>query len=360
MRHTVASAVLLAVGSAHLAPAQPIGIEQEAKARAAGFLRTLGREFDGALSIVEVSPPGSRRPDSYVVGTENGCNVEVLAQDGSVYSFHDSALELAMSHRARGSTRRFASGPDAVPAAIEFLRAMGMESIQTLRDWESPGPAGRRDPEIERAILRLVQPAPGFEGWVNEVSVEVDLVSGAVVSGGGNVSWHFSPPGRTMSREEAVAALKAAWTAGAPHYANVAPGRDLAWPGDADAMRDAALFAYPPSGARAFTSSYGEQLDRNRTVPVCWTLGHAGLSIAIDAENGKLIRSDLAKGGGEQPPQEPAAGTFMTPELREASRRYHDNRRATLVRAGVGVLALAAGVVGLLVWRRHAMKGPLD
>jgi hypothetical protein len=340
--------------------AQAVRSELDAIVVAQEFLRALGRSFEGQLVVTEVSPPGSPNPDSYVVDTRLGeCLIAVLAADGSIYSFHDARAEAELHSGKHGGERRFASADDALGMILDVADKMKLGRAWSILDWQSPGPRGKHDPYNHLAEVRLHEPAPGYEGSVNMCSAEVDLQAGTLIALRGNRAYQFDAPVTTLSRGDALDRLRAAWHAEAPHY--VARGaKDLPWPGDAVCLQQAKMLACQPAGASAFTSDYGAWLERERKVRVCWTFGHGRFSVAVDAEDGRLVRSDLSKQATSRPGYgEPGYGA-ITPEVREHLRRAPERDRRQLLQFVAWIAVPSSVAIGIYLWMRRVNKSVLD
>lgn len=349
--------VLVYILLANFGLAQHVDSEREAFRRGRDLILSIAPYLDSVeLTVRREEYALSGYDVWWIEGRSGECSMTVRASDGAITSFADYLSEADLNPQGERTVTDEAA---ARALAEQFVHALSPSFAKfNIIGYISQGPDGRSDPFAPVVELRLAEPAPGYEGSVNEGTVKLDAVRGRLLFAAIADIYRFVPPQATLPLDEAIAHLRTAWNAEAPHFERY--GWTSRWPGDDVCRNSARMIVYPPAGAHANTSELGADLERSRTARVCWTFGYRGFSIAIDAEDGRLVRSDLAKQNPNKSADPRLGKGQLTAIEREHLRLAPERDKSNSVRFLAAIAICVSAVVGFLYWKRRASVSALD
>lgn len=305
------------------------------------FLRTIGQPFDASGELPDSVQDGEDRWRFWLGETgEFRINGE-----GRVIGYMNAELRNRIdagdtAPRAQNSFD-LSTRDGASRAALAVLAAAGYEGF-SVADYgvefpEDSSDRSRTRSSMETVAVNLIERAEGFAGGVRDAMVTFHRPSGHVLSFGGYLRARFAAPERTMSRPEAVSALRRAFEERRAELERRGARPEVvevyAWPGD-EAV-DANLVLRVDSAATG--TPYGDSLLERGIVRASWGYYTHELTVWVDAETGQAM--GFARSRGEVPRE---ASTPITPT---AEPRVPASRLPWLIGLAVALTGLGAWMV---------------
>lgn len=351
---TMIAALLASVFSA---ASDPVNSSSQAKFRADSFIVSMGlrRESQASAATLERSGAWS----AWVVEAQDDWQCYVRPQDGAILSFCDYRAEMALYDRPPTRNRAIRNAEEAVARAVALAGKMGVD-VAKLTDRRAEMHCDRDGADLDpnnskdRAHVELRQPSPRGDGVGNVFAATFDVVTGDVLLAGGGQNLDYTSPQKLLTREEALAPMRAAFAAerealarrGSPELAQA-----WEWPGDGFA-RDGMVLVTREAGAPNASGDYGVRMRERGELRTAWGLHvpATGAAVLLDAENGKVLEAELGQAKAPRPQRTVAKPDAGRPD--PAPRHQAPNP----VAAGVGIVVLAA--IGLAArFLRRTSKG---
>lgn len=294
---------------------QEIGDDAAAVVRARQLCTDLGATWSS--EGVTVKREGA---SWHVVRRSPTVSIIVRGSDGTCTSFADLGLSDEV-YRRKGRQARVVDGHvQAWDAGERALRHAGQWDDGwehgNLRDLaDQPGADRAKDAHSDRYTLEWLKKAPGYEGAYGRATMTLDLVTGRPVGFTVNVL-QFTPPARTMTRDEAVAAVTRPWSTEYLRLRNAGYGREAEqfYGGvNAQTIRAGLFLQVRDDGSACFGSDYGERLANEGKARLCWVFGHEGTEIAVDAENGQPFSGGVSKASADLARMNPPRNPYWSP-----------------------------------------------
>lgn len=295
---------------------------------------------------------------AWVVEPTNDWQCYVRPRDGAILSIADYKADQAVYGRPPTKVRAIRTSQDAIARALALAVTMGVDVAKLTdrsADMICDGTNADLDPNNrkDRVNVELREPSPRGEGEGNVYSATFDVVTGDVLIAGGGQNLAYTSPQDLMSREEALAPLRAAFAAERDallHRGQADQAASWDWPGDGFA-RDGMTLVTREAGAQNASGDYGARLRERGELRTAWGLHvpATGVAVLIDAENGNVIEAEI--GASEAAPARDVQARMGTGR---SSGGWHPRYEAPHpVASGLGIASLIGIAVAYRMYRKR-------